>query len=114
MGGAHHALGLGGTSEGAGAIAFQPLRSIDRADERAWAAEWVAVPLAPENVSITPQVTAALWSPLTNLATAPLAARSLTVLALLLTSPLLRTALASHLRDAPFVPLLDPAGPAIA
>src|SRR3546814_4020404 len=40
MGGAHHALGLGGTSEGAGAIAFQPLRSIDRADERAWAAAW--------------------------------------------------------------------------
>src|SRR3546814_9066461 len=42
MGGAHHALGLGGTSEGAGAIAFQPLRSIDRADARAWAAAWGA------------------------------------------------------------------------
>src|SRR3546814_13579253 len=37
MGGAHHALGLGGTSEGEGPIAFQPLRSIDRAEERAWA-----------------------------------------------------------------------------
>src|SRR3546814_8670567 len=48
MGGAHHALGLGGTSEGEGPIAFQPLRSIDRADERAWAAEWVAALLRSE------------------------------------------------------------------
>lgn len=38
MGGAHHALGLGGDHDDeARAIAFQPLRHIDRGDERAWA-----------------------------------------------------------------------------
>lgn len=43
MGGAHHALGLGGDhADEARAIAFQPLRHIDRGDERAWAAEWIA------------------------------------------------------------------------
>src|SRR3546814_1438873 len=40
MGGAHHALGLGSEDEGGKAIAFQPLRHIDRADDRAWAADW--------------------------------------------------------------------------
>ena len=35
MGGAHHALGAGGS------LAFQPLRRIDDLAERAWAAEWI-------------------------------------------------------------------------
>src|SRR3546814_16539243 len=39
MGGAHHALGLGSEDEGGKAIAFQPLRHIDRADARGWAVE---------------------------------------------------------------------------
>src|SRR3546814_3240302 len=77
-------------------LAFQPLRSIDRADERAWAAEWVAALLAHEKVSITPEVKEALWSALTNLATAPIEERTLTGLALLLQSALLRTALAPY------------------
>src|SRR3546814_15352143 len=56
MGGAHHALGLGGEDdEGGNAIAFQPLRHIDRADERAWAAEWIGALLAHEHIIVPPE-----------------------------------------------------------
>src|SRR3546814_10679442 len=40
MGGAHHALGLG--ADAGDTLAFQPLRRIDDATERSWAAEWIA------------------------------------------------------------------------
>ena len=94
MGGAHHALGLSGEdADGASAIAFQPLRHIDRTDERAWAAEWVGALLAHEKLSVTPEIKEALWSALTNLATAPVEERTLTGLSLLLQSAALRSAL---------------------
>src|ERR1700739_3640810 len=54
MGGAHHALGLGGEGEDGAAIAFQPLRHIDRLDERAWAGEWIATLLARGTGAHTP------------------------------------------------------------
>ena len=109
MGGAHHALGLGGTSEGEGAIAFQPLRGIDRADERAWAAEWVAALLAHERVALTPEVKEAIWSALTSLATAPIEERTLTGLALLLQSASLRLGVAPYTLEGPFGRMLDAA-----
>lgn len=110
MGGAHHALGLGGGSgEGARAIAFQPLRGIDAASERAWAAEWIAGLLAHEKVVVTPEVREALWSALTSLATAPVEERTLTGLALLLQSAPLRMALAPYTLEGPFGALLDAA-----
>src|SRR3546814_12606656 len=84
MGGAHHALGLGSEDEGGKAIAFQPLRHIDRADELAWAAEWIGALLAHEMIVVTPEVKEAVWSALTNLATAPVEQRTLTGLSLLL------------------------------
>ncbi len=79
MGGAHHALGLGGDSSQADrghaggdgeahAIAFQPLRYIHRGDERAWAAEWIAALLTHEKVAVTPDIKEALWSALSSLA----------------------------------------------
>lgn len=114
MGGAHHALGLGGNEgdgEGvdAGGIAFQPLRAIDRADERAWAAEWIAALLAHERVAVTPEIKEALWSALGSLATAPAGERTLTGLALLLQSAPLRSALAPYTLEGPFGRLLDAA-----
>lgn len=114
MGGAHHALGLGGgggPAEGDGrrAIAFQPLRDIDRADERAWAAEWIGALLAHETVAITPEVKEAIWSALTSLATAPVEERTLTGLALLLQSTALRSALAPYTLEGAFGRLLDAA-----
>jgi type IV secretion system protein VirB4 len=110
MGGAHHALGLGGEDEdGRQAIAFQPLRHIDRADERAWAAEWIGALLAHEKVLVTPEVKEAVWSALTNLATAPQEERTLTGLSLLLQSAPLRSALAPYTLEGPFGRLLDAA-----
>ncbi len=108
-GGAHHALGLGGDQPGAEgrALAFQPLRGIDRADERAWAATWVAALLAHEKVNVTPEVKDVLWSALGNLATAPVEERTLTGLSLLLQSTALRVALAPYTLEGPFGRLLD-------
>ncbi len=108
MGGAHHALGLGG--DGAGRpLAFQPLKRIDRDDERAWAAEWIAALLVHERVAVTPEVKEALWSALGNLAGAPVEERTLTGLVLLLQSAALRSALASYTLEGPFGHLLDAA-----
>ncbi len=109
MGGAHHALGLGGGDEGGKAIAFQPLRDIDRADERAWAAEWIGALLAHEKVLVTPEVKESVWSALTNLATAPVEERTLTGLSLLLQSTALRSALSPYTLEGPFGRLLDAA-----
>lgn len=109
MGGAHHALGLGGEDEGGKAIAFQPLRHIDRADGRAWAAEWIGALLAHEMIVVTPEVKEAVWSALTNLAAAPVEERTLTGLSLLLQSTPLRVALAPYTLEGPFGRLLDAA-----
>ncbi|KAK0331515.1 hypothetical protein LTR94_028617, partial [Friedmanniomyces endolithicus] len=88
MGGAHHALGLGadGGPDGKDALAFQPLRRIDDAGERSWAAEWIAALLAHEKVVVTPEVKDAVWSALNSLASAPPQERTLTGLAMLLQS----------------------------
>ena len=91
------------------AIAFQPLRHIDRAGERAWAAEWICALLAHEKIVVTPEVKEAVWSALTNLATAPVEERTLTGLSLLLQSAPLRSALAPYTLEGPFGRLLDAA-----
>jgi type IV secretion system protein VirB4 len=110
MGGAYHALGLGGEDVDAGTtIAFQPLRHIDRGRERAWAAEWIAALLAHEHVAVTPDIKEALWSALNSLSTAPVEERTLTGLALLLQSAALRSALAPYTLEGPFGRLLDAA-----
>jgi type IV secretion system protein VirB4 len=107
MGGAHHALGLG--SDAGDGLAFQPLRNIDRSDERSWAAEWVAALLAHERVSVTPEIKEAIWSALTSLASAPVEERTLTGLSLLLQSNALRTALNAYTLEGPYGRLLDAA-----
>jgi type IV secretion system protein VirB4 len=110
MGGAHHAPGLGGeTDDGGHALAFQPLRHIDRTDERAWAAEWIAALLVHEQVAVTPEIKEALWSALNSLATAPVEERTLTGFALLLQSTGVRSALAPYTLEGPFGRLLDAA-----
>jgi type IV secretion system protein VirB4 len=110
MDGAYHALGLGGEGDDAGrAIAFQPLRNIAQADERAWAAEWIGALLIHERVAVTPEIKEALWSALNSLATAPVEERTLTGLALLLQSAALRSALAPYTLEGPFGRLLDAA-----
>jgi type IV secretion/conjugal transfer VirB4 family ATPase len=106
MGGAHHALGL---AAGEGALAFQPLRDIDRADERSWATEWVCALLAHENVTVDPPIKEAVWSALTSLASAPRPERTITGLTLLLQSNALRAALNPYTLEGPYGALLDAA-----
>ena len=107
MGGAHHSLGLG--SDAGDALAFQPLRRIDRPAERSWAAEWIAALLANERMTVTPDIKDAVWSALCSLATAPSEERTLTGLALLLQSNALRTALGAYTIEGPYGRLLDAA-----
>ncbi len=107
MGGAHHALGLG--ADAGETLAFQPLRRIDDATERSWAAEWIAALLGGEKVLVTPEVKDAVWSALGSLASAPPEERTLTGLTLLLQSNALRTALGAYTLDGPYGRLLDAA-----
>jgi type IV secretion system protein TrbE len=109
MGGAHHALGSGDAEgEGCGdALAFQPLRHIDREDTRAWAMDWLAGLLAHEKVTVTPEIKEALWSALMSLASAPADERTLTGLSLLLQSNALKSALLPYTLEGPFGQLLD-------
>jgi len=107
MGGAHHALGLG--ADAGETLAFQPLRRIDDATERSWAAEWIAALLAHEKVNVTPEVKDAVWSALGSLASAPAEERTRTGLTLLLQSNALRTALGAYTLDGPYGRLLDAA-----
>ena len=97
------ALGMGGDWQDLGGmladdagegVQLQPLARIDDPAERAWAAEWLAALLASENVIVDPQAKEHIWSALTSLATAPIAERTLTGLAVLLQSQPLKQALA--------------------
>ncbi|MFP5454329.1 MAG: conjugal transfer protein TrbE, partial [Alphaproteobacteria bacterium] len=112
------ALGMGGDWQDLGgalhaeegdsaAVALPPLARIDNAGERAWAAEWLAAMLAGEGMVIDPAAKEHLWSALTSLASAPLAERTLTGLAVLLQSQELKQALAPYLIGGPWGRLLD-------
>jgi len=103
MGGAHHALGADGS------LAFQPLRGIADPTERSWAAEWIWALLAHETVAVTPEIKEAVWSALTNLASAPVEERTLTGFSELLQSNALKSALMPYTLDGPFGRLLDAA-----
>ena len=92
---------------GAEVVALQPLARIDRSEERAWAAEWLAAILAREQVSVTPQVKEHLWSALASLASAPVGERTLTGLSVLLQSQPLKQALAPYCLGGPWGRLLD-------
>ena len=106
MGGSWHDLGTisgdGGTSAW-----LQPLRDIDDAGERAWAAEWLAAILAAERVDVDPGTKEHLWSALCNLASAPVRERTLTGLAVLLQDLRLKQALAPYCISGAWGQLLD-------
>ena len=101
LGGALHDAGSDGS------VALQPLARIDEAAERAWAAEWLAALLAGEGIAIDPAAKEHIWSALTSLATAPVAERTLTGLAVLLQSQELKLALSPYLVGGPWGRLLD-------
>jgi type IV secretion system protein TrbE len=107
MGGDWHDLGGALADDAAEPVALQPLARIDDAGERAWAAEWVAILLAREHTTVTPELKEHVWSALTSLASAPAAERTLTGLAVLLQSNPLKQALHPYTVDGPWGRLLD-------
>jgi type IV secretion/conjugal transfer VirB4 family ATPase len=100
---------LGGSlDEGSGdGVQLQPLARIDDPAECAWAAEWLAAILAGEGLPIDPSAKEYLWSALTSLASAPVAERTLTGLAVLLQSQPLKQALQPYCVGGPWGRLLD-------
>jgi type IV secretion/conjugal transfer VirB4 family ATPase len=108
MGGDWHDLGGALAADvAAEPVELQPLAHIDDAGERAWAAEWIAELLAREHVTVTPELKEHVWSALTSLASAPLAERTLTGLAVLLQSNALKQAIQPYTVDGPWGRLLD-------
>ncbi len=94
--------------DGAAATVFlQPLARIDDPAERAWAAEWLAALLDGEGVAVDPQAKEHIWSALASLASAPIAERTLTGLAVLLQSQALKQALQPYCLGGPWGQLLD-------
>jgi type IV secretory pathway VirB4 component len=107
MGGDWHDLGGGLTEGSADSVALQPLARIDETPERAWAADWIIAILARESVAITPDVKELIWTALTSLASAPVAERTITGLAVLLQSNDLKQALRPYCVGGPYGRLLD-------
>ncbi|QUT05488.1 conjugal transfer protein TrbE [Sphingobium phenoxybenzoativorans] len=106
MGGDWQDLG-GGLSEDESGVQLQPLSRIDDPAERAWAAEWLAAIFVSEGVAVDPQAKEHIWSALGSLASAPVAERTLTGLAVLLQSQTLKQALAPYCIGGPWGRLLD-------
>ncbi|MBB3890601.1 type IV secretion system protein VirB4 [Phenylobacterium haematophilum] len=88
-------------------VQLQPLARIDEPAERAWAAEWLAVILSGEGLTVDPAAKEHLWSALSSLASAPRGERTLTGLAVLLQSQALKQALQPYLVGGPWGRLLD-------
>jgi type IV secretion system protein TrbE len=107
MGGDWQDLGTSLHDGDSASVLLQPLARIDEAAERAWAAEWLAAMLISEGVAVDPQAKDHLWSALSSLATAPIAERTLTGLAVLLQAQPLKQALAPYCVGGPFGQLLD-------
>src|SRR5579872_4623271 len=107
MGGDWHDLGGALADDVAEPVALQPLARIDDAGERAWGAEWVAMLLARETITVTPELKEHLWSALTSLASAPVAERTMTGLSVLLQSNALKQALQPCTLSGPWGRLLD-------
>jgi type IV secretion/conjugal transfer VirB4 family ATPase len=107
MGGDWQDLGHSLHDDTASSVSLQPLARIDDPAERNWAAEWLAAILATEGVVIDPQAKEHLWSALGSLASAPVAERTLTGLAVLLQAQALKQALAPYCVGGPYGRLLD-------
>ncbi|OOY28430.1 conjugal transfer protein TrbE [Thioclava sp. L04-15] len=107
MGGDWHDLGGELTDAADTSVSLQPLARIHETSERAWAADWIVAILTRENIQITPDVKEHIWTALTSLASAPLAERTMTGLAVLLQSNDLKQALRAYCVGGPYGRLLD-------
>ncbi len=107
MGGDWHDLG-GRLTEGADApVLLQPLARIGHAQDRAWAADWIAAILTREGLTVTPEAKEHVWTALSSLASAPVEERTLTGLSVLLQSSELKLTLQPYCVGGPYGRLLD-------
>ena len=106
MGGDWQDLGTGLHAENA-AVSLQPLARIDDPAEQAWAAQWVGSILEAEGIRLDPQAKDHLWAALRSLASARPDERTLTGLAVLLQSQVLKQALQPYCVGGAWGRLLD-------
>ena len=92
------------------AFSLQPLAGIDRDDERAWAAEWIAETVRQAGLEPTPAVREEIWAALAALAEAPSEQRTLTVFCALVQDKAVAAGLEALTLKGPHGALLDGAG----
>lgn len=90
-----------------GSLTLQPLRHVDKLEIRAFGLDWVCGLLAQDGVNVDPEVRETVWTALESLASAPIAERTLTGLAVLIQSAALTQALNPYTLDGAFGRLLD-------
>jgi len=91
-------------------FSLQPLEGIDREDERAWAAEWIAEIVRQAGLAPTPTVREEIWAALTALAEASVQQRTLTVFCALVQNRAVAGGLEPLTLKGPHGALLDGAG----
>ncbi|MGQ0531690.1 MAG: conjugal transfer protein TrbE [Caulobacteraceae bacterium] len=107
-------LGLGGAfidllgeTEPEGALALQPLATIDNESERAWARDWLMALIGRAHVALDPSRKEELWHALSVLAARPPAERTLSVFSGLVQDAEIRLALEPFTHAGPWGRLLD-------
>jgi type IV secretion system protein VirB4 len=103
-------LGASLAADGENSVLLQPLAGIDDPATRNWAAGWLQAILVSEGVMLDPATKEHLWTALGSLASAPVAERTLTGLAVLLQSLPLKLALTPYCLGGPYGRLLDAEG----
>jgi type IV secretion system protein VirB4 len=88
-------------------LSLQPLAGIDRAEEMAFAREWLLDIARREGVTLTPRTKEALWSALKTLADFPRDKRTLTLLVSLVQDQELKQAFMPFMLDGPYGAMLD-------
>ncbi|MNJ28847.1 Type IV secretion system protein virB4 [compost metagenome] len=92
------------------AFSLQPLAGIDRQEERAWAAEWIAETVRQAGLEPTPAVREEIWASLAALAEAPAEQRTLTVFCALVQNRAVAAGLEALTLKGPHGAMLDGAG----
>lgn len=91
-------------------FSLQPLAGIDRQEERAWAAEWIAETVRQAGLEPTPAVREEIWAALAALAEAPAEQRTLTVFCALVQNRAVAAGLEALTLKGPHGAMLDGAG----
>jgi type IV secretion system protein VirB4 len=90
-----------------GSISFQPYANIDKEYEAVWAHEWTLGILEAEKLQVTPDIKAAVWSALKNMATAAKQHRTVSNLSALIQDKSIRGALEAYTTAGPYGRLFD-------